>query len=55
MMGRLLTRELSMGVALLGIWAFFAWREPVFLSERNLSLLSSEGMARRTAELEGKD
>ena len=42
MMGRLLTRELSMGVALLGIWAFFAWREPVFLSERNLSLLSIE-------------
>lgn len=41
-MGRFMTRELSMGVALLAIWAFFAWQEPVFLSERNLSLLSIE-------------
>lgn len=39
---RLPARELSMGLALLCIWAFFAWREPVFLSERNLSLLSIE-------------
>ncbi|MBK6350877.1 MAG: ATPase [Proteobacteria bacterium] len=29
-------------VALLAIWAFFAWQEPVFLSARNLSLLSVE-------------
>jgi D-xylose transport system permease protein len=36
------TRELSMLLALLAIWAFFAWREPVFLSARNLSLLSVE-------------
>ena len=36
------TRELSMALALLAIWAFFAWQEPVFLSSRNLSLLSVE-------------
>ena len=36
------TRELSMLVALAAIWAFFAWQEPVFLSSRNLSLLSVE-------------
>jgi D-xylose transport system permease protein len=35
-------RELSMAIALVAIWAFFAWREPVFLSSRNLSLLSVE-------------
>jgi D-xylose transport system permease protein len=29
-------------IALIAIWAFFAWREPVFLSSRNLSLLSVE-------------
>lgn len=29
-------------LALLAICAFFAWREPVFLSQRNLSLLSVE-------------
>ena len=29
-------------VALVAIWAFFAWQEPVFLSARNLSLLSVE-------------
>jgi D-xylose transport system permease protein len=29
-------------LALAAIWAFFAWREPVFMSERNLSLLSIE-------------
>jgi D-xylose transport system permease protein len=36
------SREASMLLALLAIWAFFAWREPVFLSQRNLSLLSIE-------------
>jgi D-xylose transport system permease protein len=36
------TRELSMLIALVVIWAFFAWQEPVFLSPRNLSLLSVE-------------
>ena len=36
------TRELSMAIALLAIWGFFAWAEPVFLSARNLSLLSVE-------------
>jgi D-xylose transport system permease protein len=41
-MSRLATRELSMLVALAAIWAFFAWQEPVFLSSRNLSLLSVE-------------
>jgi len=41
-MRRFAIRELSMLVALVAIWAFFAWREPVFLSERNLSLLSIE-------------
>jgi len=41
-MNRLATRELSMLVALVVIWAFFAWQEPVFLSARNLSLLSVE-------------
>jgi D-xylose transport system permease protein len=39
---RLATRELSMLVALAAIWAFFAWQAPVFLSSRNLSLLSVE-------------
>jgi D-xylose transport system permease protein len=41
-MPRVATRELSMVIALVAIWAFFAWREPVFLSARNLSLLSIE-------------
>ncbi|MDH4165794.1 MAG: ATPase [Gammaproteobacteria bacterium] len=41
-MNRFATRELSMLVALVVIWAFFAWQEPVFLSARNLSLLSVE-------------
>ena len=41
-MKRFASRELSMLVALLAIWAFFAWQEPVFLSARNLSLLSVE-------------
>ena len=41
-MHRIAAREFSMLLALAAIWAFFAWREPVFLSERNLSLLSIE-------------
>ncbi len=41
-MNRVATRELSMVIALVAIWAFFAWQEPVFLSSRNLSLLSVE-------------
>jgi D-xylose transport system permease protein len=41
-MNRIASRELSMLVALVAIWAFFAWQEPVFLSARNLSLLSVE-------------
>ncbi len=41
-MNRFAARELSMLVALAAIWAFFAWQEPVFLSARNLSLLSVE-------------
>ncbi len=36
------TREWSMLIALVAIWAFFAWQQPVFLSPRNLSLLSIE-------------
>jgi D-xylose transport system permease protein len=36
------TREWFMLGALAAIWAFFAWQEPVFLSARNLSLLSIE-------------
>lgn len=41
-MRRLPMREFSMLLALLAVWAFFAWREPVFFSARNLSLLSVE-------------
>jgi D-xylose transport system permease protein len=41
-MNRAVTRELSMAIALLVIWAFFAWQAPAFLSARNLSLLSVE-------------
>jgi len=41
-LNRFASRELSMLVALVAIWAFFAWQEPVFLSARNLSLLSVE-------------
>ena len=41
-MRRIAAREFSMLLALAAIWAFFAWREPVFMSERNLSLLSIE-------------
>ncbi len=37
-----LNREVFMLLTLLGICAFFAWQEPVFLSSRNLSLLSVE-------------
>jgi D-xylose transport system permease protein len=36
------SRDGFMLVALVLIWAFFAWQEPVFLSARNLSLLSIE-------------
>ncbi len=35
-------REWFMLGALVAIWAFFAWQEPVFLSARNISLLSIE-------------
>jgi D-xylose transport system permease protein len=35
-------RQWFMVGALVIIWAFFAWREPAFLSARNLSLLSIE-------------
>src|SRR5512134_2551823 len=41
MTGRM-NREVFMLLTLVGIWAFFAWAEPVFLSSRNLSLLSVE-------------
>ena len=41
MTGRM-NREVFMLLTLVGIWAFFAWQEPVFLSSRNLSLLSVE-------------
>jgi D-xylose transport system permease protein len=37
-----ITREMFMVLALVVIWAFFAWQAPVFLSARNLSLLSIE-------------
>ena len=36
------TRQWFMFAALAALWLFFAWREPVFLSARNLSLLSIE-------------
>ena len=41
-MNRGVTRELSMAIALVVIWAFFASQAPAFLSARNLSLLSVE-------------
>lgn len=41
-MSRLPAREWSMLIALIAIWAFFAWRAPAFVSPRNLSLLSIE-------------
>jgi D-xylose transport system permease protein len=41
-MNQRMTRELSMLLALVAIGVFFAWQEPVFLSARNLSLLSVE-------------
>jgi len=37
-----ITREAFMLIALVAIWAFFALQAPVFLSARNLSLLSIE-------------
>ncbi len=36
------TRQWFMFAALAALWLFFAWREPVFVSARNLSLLSIE-------------
>lgn len=39
---RVWLREFSMGIALLAIWIYFAIEQPVFLSARNLSLLSIE-------------
>lgn len=42
MTGKLLVRDLSMAIALLAIWVFFAIERPVFLSPRNLSLLMIE-------------
>jgi D-xylose transport system permease protein len=41
-MKRAFMRELSMGIALLAIWGYFAFEQPVFLSARNLSLLAIE-------------
>jgi D-xylose transport system permease protein len=41
-MRRAFMRELSMGIALLAIWTYFALEQPVFLSARNLSLLAIE-------------
>jgi D-xylose transport system permease protein len=38
----MMARNGSMLLALVAIWAWFAWQEPVFLSQRNLSLLSVE-------------
>ena len=49
MMGRLLTRELSMGVALLGIWGLLRLAEPVFLSARNLSCCRSNWRSARSS------
>ena len=40
--GGAFVRELPLLAALAAIWIFFTWREPVFLSGRNLSLLSVE-------------
>jgi D-xylose transport system permease protein len=37
-----MAREFSMLIALLVIWLFLAWQQPVFLSPRNISLLSIE-------------
>jgi len=37
-----INREAFMAIALVALWAFFAWQAPVFLSARNLSLLSIE-------------
>ena len=45
------TREWFMLGALAAIWAFFAWQEPVFLSARNLSLLSIELAVKATLAL----
>jgi D-xylose transport system permease protein len=42
MMRETSSRQWFMLAALVTLWAFFAWREPAFLSARNLSLLSIE-------------
>jgi D-xylose transport system permease protein len=42
MMRETSVRRWFMLAALVTLWAFFAWREPAFLSARNLSLLSIE-------------
>ena len=42
MQARVVSRELTMLLALAGIWIFFAVQQPVFLSPRNLSLLMIE-------------
>jgi len=42
MHGRIVSRELTMLLALAGIWIFVALQQPAFLSPRNLSLLMIE-------------
>ena len=42
MQGRVVSRELTMLIALAAIWIFVAVRQPAFLSPRNLSLLMIE-------------
>ena len=42
MQGRMVSRELTMLIALAAIWIFFAVQQPAFLSPRNLSLLMIE-------------
>ena len=42
MQGRVVSRELTMLIALAAIWVFFAVQQPAFLSPRNLSLLMIE-------------
>ena len=42
MQGRVVSRELTMLIALAAIWIFVAVQQPAFLSPRNLSLLMIE-------------
>src|SRR5262245_42051806 len=42
MQRRIVSREMTMLIALAAIWIFFALKQPVFLSPRNLSLLMIE-------------